>query len=493
MTSRSNCFAAVLSALTVLPMTAAATTPPVAASGEYNGHYYEVISYSTSESPDKTWPTANSAANARTYEYTSGMSVDGHLATITSAGEDAFIDDLRIAAGLYRPEAWVGGFQSATPCGSPDCNWTWVNGEGAFIYSNWLSDEPNDHGGAEEEYLGVGLGNAFGWNDERALGNIGGYVVEYDIPIDASECVSGNEGCPISAGSTITLPDTVELAEMAQIDTRRYEFTDDPALCGTTKRLLFGPLTDPDDLIPDAIVPAYLCGSPKFMVIVAHTTGIEFPSGTILVENETSDVFPDNLYDCTGPNNPDAGNPLLDPANPQNRDVMAWQTTDFTDMPENDLGLMHGFEGSVGGFTFECGSSRGKGNFGSLYFVGMHIDFGPGLDDYSINSTAIDTQFALLTRYKLHVLQDVILESKVALNDNWRQRIGHWVLKKLVSRAIRAHDRGAYSVALYKLRLIDWMLGRLTYTAIPDENHHGATDMRNSNAIFMYTDKVIGN
>ncbi len=475
----------------ILPATAAATTPPsVAASGEYNGHYYEVIAYPSSGSPDKTWPLAKTAAEARTYEYATAMSIDGHLATITSAGEDAFIDGLRMEAGLHRPEAWVGGFQSATPCGSPDCNWTWVNGEGGFIFTNWLSDEPNDNGG-EEQYLGIGLRNLFGWNDERALGNIGGYVVEYDVPVDAGECVSGGDGCAISIGATITLPDTVELTEMAMIDTRRYEFTDDPALCGTTKRLLFGPLTDPAGMIPDAYLPAYLCGSPKFMVIVARTTGIEFPQGTVIVENETSEVFPENLYDCTGPNEPDASNPFLDPADPQNRDVMAWQNTDYRKMPENDLGMMHGFEGSVGEFTFECGSSRGKGDSMSLYFIGLHIDFGPGFDDYSMNSTAVDTQFALLTRYKLHVLQDVILESKVALSDKWWQRFGHWMLTRLIDRAIRAHDRGSYEVALYKLRIIDWMIGRLNYTAIPDENYQGATDMRNSNAIFMYTDKVI--
>jgi hypothetical protein len=492
-TIKSSSFVPALFALLVLPLTAAATTPPpVAASGEYNGHYYEVIAYPSSGSPDKTWPTASSAANASTYEYTSGMSINGHLATITSSGEDAFIDHLRIAAGLHQPEAWVGGFQSGTPCGSPDCNWTWVNGEGGFIYSNWLDHEPNDHNG-EEEYLGVGLSNAYGWNDERSQSNIGGYVIEYDVPIDAGECVSGEEGCSIGVGTTITLPDTVELTEMAQIDTRRYEFTDDPALCGTTKRLLFGPLTDPGDLIPDAILPAHLCGSPKFMVIVANTSGIEIPQGTILVENKTGDVFPENLYDCTGPNNPDAGNPLLDPANPQNRDVMAWQTTDYRDMPENDLGLMHGFEGSVGTFTYECGSSRGKGNRGSLYFIGMHIDFGPVYDDYAMNSTAINTQFALLTRYKLHVLQNVIRESKVSLRDTRRQRFGHWALKHLIRHAIHAHDRGSYEVALYKLRIIDWVLGRLTYTAIADENYHGATDMRTSNAMFMYMDKVIEN
>jgi hypothetical protein len=278
---------------------------------------------------------------------------------------------------------------------------------------------------------------------------------------------------------------------MATIDTRRYEFTDDPALCGTTERLLFGPLTDPDDMIPDAILPAYLCGSPKFLVIVAETEGIELPNGTILVENETSDEFPDNLYDCTGPNDPNPAVPALNPDDPQNRDVMAWQTTDLTKMPENDLGMMHGFPGSVGEFTFECGSSRGKGSRGSLYFLGLHIDFGPDYDDFSVNSFEIHTQFALLTRYKLHVLRDVILESEVALSSNGLQRAGFRALRWFVNSAIFWHDRGAYNLALRRLRLIDVILQYLPYTQIPDENYQGETDMRTSNSMFMYTDKVI--
>jgi hypothetical protein len=208
------------------------------------------------------------------------------------------------------------------------------------------------------------------------------------------------------------------------------------------------------------------------------------------VENQTSNIFPNNLYDCTGPNSPDAGDPLLHPDDPQNRDVMAWQTTDLTKMPENDLGMMHGFPGSVGSFTFECGSSRGKGNSSSLYFVGMHIDFGPGFD-IATNPGGNHTQFALLTRYKLHVLQDVILESEVALNSSHAQRRGFWGLKRLVSSAIYLHDRGDYDRALRRLRWIDLILQYLPYTEIPDENYHGETEMRNSNGIFMYTDKVI--
>ncbi len=489
MTFKSSWYVSSLLALAVLPATAAATSQPPVASGFYDGNYYEVYAYPTSGQPDKTWPTAKAAAEESEFEYEPGMTVNGHLVTITSSGEDDFVESLRVEAELHPFEAWVGGFQSSVPCGSADCNWTWVNGEGLFVFTNWQSGEPNDNGG-EEQYLGIGLGNVQGWNDERVLGNIGGYIVEYEVPIPAGECVSGSDGCPIAVGSTITLPDSVELTSMSEIDTKTFEFTDDPALCGTTKRVLFGPATDPDGLIPDAILPAYLCGSPNFLVVVAETTDVTIPSGTILVENQASDVFPDNLYDCTGPFDPDPGIPLLNPDDPQNRDVMAWQTTDLTKMPENDLGAANGFEGSVGEYTFECGSSRGKGHLGSLYFVGLHIDFGPGFD-IATNPDGNLEQFALLTRYKLIVLQDVILESQVALDSNTIQRQSHIRLTLLIQSAIELHDQGRYADALFRLQQIDRILQRLVYTAIPDENYQGETEMRNSNAIFMYTDKVI--
>ncbi len=495
MTIKIKRLVASLLALSLAPIAMATTT--IHAEGDFQGHHYRVVidagsNYATAKD---AWDAANAAAIASDFEGT-----PGHLATITSFGEDEFIESLR--SGLSPKEAWVGGRQVATvnvcdPLVDKGCGWTWVNGEGSIstfqfplplLYENWLDQEPNNQG--SEQYLGVGLGGQFGWNDEQALGNIGGYVIEYDVPIPATECTFGGDGCPLSEASTLTFPPSVELTGVAQIDVRRFEFTDDLSLCGTATRTIFGPLTDPDDNLPDAIIPAYLCGSPKFQVIIAETTGINIPDGTILVENQTSDVFLNNLYDCTGPNFPDAGDPLLHPDDPQNRDVMAWQTTDLTKMPENDLGMMHSFPGSVGEFTFECGSSRGKGNSLSLYFVGLHIDFGPGFD-IATNPGGNHTQFALLTRYKLHVLKDVILESKVALNSNFGQRIGYRTLRWFINSAIYWHDRGAYNRALRRLRLIDWVLQYLPYTEITDENYQGETEMRTSNGIFMYTDKVI--
>ena len=178
----------------ILAPVAALATPT-----EFNGHFYEVVVYPKTGHPDKTWPTAKLAAEAAEFTAPNGMTVNGHLATITSSAEDNFLEGLRAGTpGLHKPEVWVGGFQDL-PCApgtAPDCNWTWVNGEGQFVYTNWQGGEPNDSGG-EEQYLGIGLGGQPGWNDERRLRNIGGYIIEYDVPIAAAECVAGDDGCPI--------------------------------------------------------------------------------------------------------------------------------------------------------------------------------------------------------------------------------------------------------------------------------------------------------
>jgi hypothetical protein len=146
-----------------------AAVPARAVPVEFNGHYYDIIRAGGIE-----WTAADAAANASSY-----LGLPGHLATVTTAGEDAFIDSLR--AGLGFGEVWAGGFQNPITETTPTAGWTWVNGEGAFGYSNWLGGEPNDnYGPGSEQYLGLGLNGAFGWNDEGALSLIYGYVVEYE-------------------------------------------------------------------------------------------------------------------------------------------------------------------------------------------------------------------------------------------------------------------------------------------------------------------------
>jgi len=138
------------------------------------GHYYDFVS-----APGISWNAANTAAQSSIYGGASG-----HLATLTSFAEDFFVHSNRGALA----ELWVGGFQSPAGQLVTTAGWTWVNGEGTFpgvngglVYSNWLPGEPNDfYGLASEQNLAVAFNGVFGWNDEGAIGNIGGYVVEYD-------------------------------------------------------------------------------------------------------------------------------------------------------------------------------------------------------------------------------------------------------------------------------------------------------------------------
>jgi hypothetical protein len=142
-----------------------------------NGHFYQVVL-----EPSLLWEEARDHAAALTFN-----GVHGYLATIISAEEDQFIENLRqqAAPGGYGA-LWVGGSQVGTGT-LPTDGWYWVNGEGPIPtsaggdgYSNWQPGEPNDYYGPQSEsYLSVGHFNHFGWNDEPNDGNVQGYVVEY--------------------------------------------------------------------------------------------------------------------------------------------------------------------------------------------------------------------------------------------------------------------------------------------------------------------------
>src|SRR5688572_5846705 len=131
MKSRIGALAA-LACIAALQPTAGSAEPVLLNAGFRDGHYYEVYS-----AAGIGWPAADSAAQAKTYEYQPGKSVQGHLATLTSKGEDDFVESLR-TGGATDPnpdEVWVGGFQTAcTP--APGCGWTWVNGEGPIAGVN---------------------------------------------------------------------------------------------------------------------------------------------------------------------------------------------------------------------------------------------------------------------------------------------------------------------------------------------------------------------
>jgi Lectin C-type domain len=134
-----------------------------------NGNYYEHIFGLFS------FDEAMADAQGRTYE-----GCTGHLVTITSAEEDAFL----ATSGLLQFGYWIGAVQSGTATSVSE-GWTWVTGE-AFVYTHWMSGEPNDgidnfedHG---EDALQIFFDNA--WNDSSRTGDIANsrsaYIIEYE-------------------------------------------------------------------------------------------------------------------------------------------------------------------------------------------------------------------------------------------------------------------------------------------------------------------------
>jgi len=149
-----------------LLLTAVSANAGLLMSGIFGGSVYDVYGYDSGV--DKSWGTADTFA----------LGQGGYLATLTTADEDSYVTALVQAANLR--EVWAGG-QQLDPTSAADEGWTWVNGEGAFSYTNWSPGEPNDWHGISEQYLGINWGKGK-WNDERALGNIKGFVVESAVP-----------------------------------------------------------------------------------------------------------------------------------------------------------------------------------------------------------------------------------------------------------------------------------------------------------------------
>jgi hypothetical protein len=141
---------------------------PVVGPNPLNGHYYEKI-----DAPQIPWEDANTAVSTTTRN-----GCQGYLATITSEQENQFVASQFGADEVI--SFWLGGFQD--PGVEPaDYGWQWVTGE-PWVYTNWAPSEPNDAGGpGTEQHLTFWPDGTWPtWNDEAALGNIRGYIVEYD-------------------------------------------------------------------------------------------------------------------------------------------------------------------------------------------------------------------------------------------------------------------------------------------------------------------------
>ncbi|MCB1532175.1 MAG: type I secretion C-terminal target domain-containing protein [Alphaproteobacteria bacterium] len=159
-------------------------------SAETNSFYQHVTT-------NTEWIAANAAANASTL---TGLSANGHLATITSQAENDFIFSF---AGGNR--LWIGGTDV-----SSEGTWSWVNGEDAGLqfwsggaggsatnghYSNWLSGagEPSN-GDSAWDYTEYRVDGAW-WSNATTR------AIHYIVEWDASELLSSVDVTTINGGT----------------------------------------------------------------------------------------------------------------------------------------------------------------------------------------------------------------------------------------------------------------------------------------------------
>lgn len=131
---------------------------------------------------DISWTDANAAA----------LAAGGHLVTITSPQESAFVFSIiQNDNSMWNPVGsihgpWIGLFQ---PPGSPEPGggWTWVTGE-SYGFSMWRGGEPNNAGGTEHfvHLIGTSGVPSPNWNDLPDLGAPGGagvrsYIIEFAV------------------------------------------------------------------------------------------------------------------------------------------------------------------------------------------------------------------------------------------------------------------------------------------------------------------------
>jgi Concanavalin A-like lectin/glucanases superfamily/Lectin C-type domain len=137
-----------------------------------NNHFYEVFD------SEVMWEDANDFANETSY-----MGFAGHLATITSETESAWIANLLLTESTS--ELWLGGKMGERIPGNPAEGWQWVTEE-AWNYVEWLTGEPNNEQGVGEDGLLLQQEPVYGWNDKPTF-LTRAYLVEYESLIPPSE------------------------------------------------------------------------------------------------------------------------------------------------------------------------------------------------------------------------------------------------------------------------------------------------------------------
>lgn len=176
MISQNSFFFLVVSVVSLSDLIAQAPPSPYT-----NSHYYEWVPAS-----GITWQAAHAAADSRFY-----AGVRGHLATIASSGENAFLASLAPQAGFSG--AWIAATSDVAGVWSwqagPEANQIFSNGATPVggAYTNWVGIEPNNNPGFAYVQLGSSGPYPFGgWLDDGdgvpgGGDPVLGYFVEYEL------------------------------------------------------------------------------------------------------------------------------------------------------------------------------------------------------------------------------------------------------------------------------------------------------------------------
>lgn len=171
--ARITTVATLLAMLGGIPVASAQNEGPVCDGA--TGHCYEYVVTGL------FWDDAKVDAFSRTY---AGM--PGHLTTITTAGEQAFIE-----MTFPGQKGWMGGFQppSSASEADPAAGWQWVTGE-PFALAQWGCGQPDDFrdGGFPEgeDYMEMKLDPCLEvsqWNDAPGFFP-NAYFIEYEPVTD---------------------------------------------------------------------------------------------------------------------------------------------------------------------------------------------------------------------------------------------------------------------------------------------------------------------
>ena len=148
------------------PCPAPTSIPGYTFLGVYDNHSYFL------SNSNVTWPNAHSAA----------VNQGGHLATITSAAEQAWLMSVTSSA------AWIGLTDEAN-----EGNFLWVTGE-PFVYNNWCSFQPNNLG--NEDYVDFRNQASGCWGD-RGAAVTNPFIVEFDCSMSQISGPASGSSFPV--------------------------------------------------------------------------------------------------------------------------------------------------------------------------------------------------------------------------------------------------------------------------------------------------------